>query len=126
MSTPVTKITSKDYDKKSRHLLEVEAEAALELQKKIKADTDLLDQKKEFFREAADGETFEHTVPGLGSLMVKKPAKGGTVISTVFDQAAYEALPADKQAELIKAGVVSIVRTIKADSKAAVTLKLNV
>ena len=112
----------------------VRAKKLLERQKEYKDLEAEISVDKVWFRDQANGETLTETVPGLGTVQVKKPAAGGTTTSTetvtTFDPVAFSTLDKKLQLKLIAAGVVKTVTTTTTTTKkpgtAAVEITLNV
>lgn len=108
------------------------AENLLKLQRTYKDTEKLIDLEKVWFRAQANGETLTETVPGLGTVQVKKPSVGKDTpagINYTFSIDKFKELDADMQKLLVTKGVVTktpFAATTGKVGTAAVEITLNV
>lgn len=111
--------------KRSEPLLIEQAQLGIQLAQEISELSAQAEDIKAWFRDYADGEKFDLTVPGVGSVQVKTPAPPTSGESIKFDEAAFNLLPMATRKLLIDRGVVSVETWSRSGSKAAVSFTPN-
>lgn len=111
--------------KKAEPILVEKVQLGLQLHSEISELSAELEDIKGWMRDFADGEKFDFTIPGAGSVQVKTPSEATFGTTVKFDEKAFNLLPKATRQLLINTGVVSVENWYRAGSKAAVQFTPN-